>query len=182
MKLYRAHASNYDDRALLWSGHVISFAVEGRTAKLRVPSTFSYLLQSIAPQPRYQAPCNHMLYDTRCAVDIPSNQTVTTVTATNLNTVSVATLTFPPADYVGGPMILANGEQRMITGVLVNDVTISYPFASINISDSVTLRKGCDHSFTTCRDKFSNGSNFGGCPLVPPKNPFTASRLGGGSS
>jgi len=175
LNLYRAHASDLDDRVLLWTGPVTGFSVQGRTAKMRVPSLFSFILNGVVPAPRYQAPCNHVLYDTRCGVTAASHQHATTVTGIASNVVTLATQTITDADLIGGEMVFsANSERRMITSVTGLDVTVAYPFATLVVGSSVTIRKGCDHSFATCKSKFSNGINFGGMPLVPPRNPFTS--------
>jgi len=176
LNLYRAHRTDPSDRILMWKGKVLSFSVEGRICKMRVPALFAYLLNGVAPSPRYQAPCNHVLYDARCTVNPASHQTVTTVTGLLNNVISVASLgSLTIAEMVGGDMSWATGgENRMITTGTGLDLTVTYPFANLSIGDSITLRRGCDHSFATCKSKFSNGPNFGGCPLVPDKNPFTS--------
>ena len=37
----------------------------------------------------------------------------------------------------------------------------------LGVGDTVRLTPGCDKSFATCRDKFSNGVNFQGFPHMP---------------
>lgn len=47
---------------------------------------------------------------------------------------------------------------------------------SINdLTTGATLRfyAGCNHSVVTCKDKFNNVNNYGGCPFVPTRNPFS---------
>jgi len=173
--LSRAHETDLNDTVVLWNGRVTGFSVEGRIAKLKVPALMSYALNGNAPTPRYQAPCNHILYDSRCRVDPATNQHVTTVTQITGNIITVASYPWAPGDAVAGQFISPAGEQRMIISTVGNDITVTYPFASINIGDSVTLRKGCDHAFDgDCKNKFSNGARFGGFPIVPARNPFTS--------
>lgn len=175
LELSRAHATDPNDTALMWKGKVLSFSVEGRVAKLRVPSLFAFILNGVAPTPKYQAPCNHRLYDSRCQVDPASYQHVTTILSIAGNIVEVNSFPFSLGACNGGEMIFpGGGERRMIIGNTGTSVTLTYPFASLEVGDTVTLRQGCDHSFTTCKAKFSNGINFGGCPLVPDRNPFTS--------
>ena len=175
LTLYRCHRTDPDDRVLMWTGKVMTFSVESRICKLRVPAQFSYVLNGIAPSPRYQAPCNHKLFDDRCQVDPTSYQHVTTINAIDGNIITVATYPWAEADAVAGEVIYSTGgERRMITSVTGLDIELAYPFATLSVGDSVTLRQGCDHSFTTCKSKFSNGVNFGGCPWVPSRNPFTS--------
>lgn len=176
VNIYRAHRNDPNDTLLLWKGRVLSFSVTGRICKLRVPAIFSYLLQGVAPAPRYQAPCNHMLYDARCGVNPAGFQHVATVGAIVDNIVTLDGLgVLSAGELPGGEMIWATGgENRMMISASGLDVTVAYPFANLAVGQNVTIRRGCDHSFTECKAVFSNGANFGGCPLVPGRNPFTS--------
>ena len=176
LSVYRCHANDHNDTILMWKGRVLSFSVEGRFCKFRVPAVFAYLLNGIAPTPRYQAPCNHILYDSRCGVNPAAYQQVATVNGITGNVISLSTVGgFTESEVLGGDMTWSTGgERRMITGLAGTDVTVSYAFAGLTVGQSVTIRQGCDHSFSVCKSKFSNGVNFGGCPLVPDKNPFTS--------
>lgn len=174
-ELIRCHETDYNDTITMWAGRVTAFTVEGRLAKLKVPAIMSYALNGNAPTPRYQAPCNHVLYDQRCGVDPALHQHVTTITQVTGNIIRVASYPWLPTDAVAGQMITTPGEQRMIISVVANDITLTYPFANVSVGDSVTLRKGCDHAFEgDCKTKFSNGARFGGFPIVPTRNPFTS--------
>jgi uncharacterized phage protein (TIGR02218 family) len=173
--MYRVHLSDLTSPVTMWKGKVTTFTVEGRKAKFRVPSLFSYMLSGVAPQPRFQAPCNHILYDPRCQVNPATNQHATTVTAIAGNIIMVAGHPFANNECNAGELIFSGGGQsRMITGSVGNDFTVTYPFSGLTVGAAVTLRRGCDRSFAMCKAKFSNGINFGGVPLVPDRNPFTS--------
>lgn len=175
LEIRRAHASALNDSALMWQGKILSFAVEGRTCKLRGPSLFSYLISGATTAPKYQSPCNHVLYSTECGADAAANQHVTTVTSVGVNTLSLASNPFADGECNAGEIVWAGGqERRMVISNVLNDFTITFPFSGIGIGDSVVLRRGCDHSYETCKAKFANGINFGGCPNVPTENPFTS--------
>lgn len=172
-EIIRVHETDTSDQITLWKGRVTSFTVEGSLAKIRVPSIFGYILQGSTPSPRYQAPCNHILYDTRCGVNEAAFREVQTVTSFLGNVIGVSGITQNPADLAAGMLRLDNGEARMITSVVGTSITVTYPFSNASIGQSVDIIQGCDHSFATCKAKFNNGARYGGCPLVPPKNPFT---------
>lgn len=173
--MYRVHLSDLASPVTMWKGKVTTFSVEGRKAKFRIPSLFAYALSGVAPQPRFQAPCNHILYDERCQVNPSLNQHTTTVTGISDRIITVASHPFANNECNAGELIFgAGGQSRMIVSSVGNDFTVTYPFARLTVGASVTLRRGCDHSFATCKTKFSNGINFGGCPLVPDRNPFTS--------
>jgi uncharacterized phage protein (TIGR02218 family) len=132
-------------------------------------------LQGNVPAPRFQAPCNHILYSSRCGVSPASHQETATVTAISGNVITVDALSFADNDCAAG-VIIASGEQRMVVSNAGTSVTFTYPFANLQIGDEVIIRRGCDHAFDgDCKNKFNNGDNFGGFPLVPGKNPFTSS-------
>jgi hypothetical protein len=175
LELIRCHETNPNDTVILWKGRVTGFTVEGRIAKLKVPAIMSYALNGNAPTPRYQAPCNHILYDARCGVNSALHQHVATITQITGNIITINNYPWSPTAAVAGQMITPAGEQRMIISVTGNDITVTYPFAKVQIGQSVTIRKGCDHSFEgDCKTKFNNGARFGGFPIVPARNPFTS--------
>jgi len=175
LEIIRAHANDLNDTVTLWKGRVTSFTVEGRIAKVRVPAIFGYILTGTTPSPRYQAPCNHILYDSRCGVLEASFKETTTITSFLNNIITVAAITQVPADLSAGMLrITTTGEARMITSIIGLDITVTYPFSSIDTGLTVDLVQGCDHSFATCKSKFTNGPQYGGCPLVPARNPFTS--------
>lgn len=176
LEVYRVHrgTSFSTDWTLLWKGTVSAFNVDGRIAKVRVPSIFSRALQGDLPNAYYQAPCNHVLYDGRCKVSRAAHETDTTVT-------SVGNLSFSVASDGGVDGVLAageavnirTGERRLILNNVAGTVTINYPFVDLRAGDPIELVKGCDHSFTACKVKFNNAVNFGGHPFIPTDNPFT---------
>lgn len=174
MELRRAHFSDLTDAVLMWKGRVTSFAIEGRLAKLKIPSLFSYVLQGNTPTPRFQAPCNHVLYDARCGVDPASYQHTTTVTSVVGNVLTLASSPFASDACRGGRIIAPSGEQRMVIGNVGTSFTVTYPFSRLDVGTSLTVQPGCDHTIGTCRTKFSNKDRFGGFAGIPGVNPFTS--------
>lgn len=173
-EIFRVHATDLNDTVLLWKGRVTSFTVEGQLAKIRVPAIFGYIMAGSAPTPRYQGPCNHLLYDARCGVSEALNKHSTTVTGFANNIVSVSSNPYGPPDILAGMIrLISSGESRMITNVTATDITVSYPFSKLEIGNPVEILRGCAHDFDTCKVKFANGPRFGGTPLVPGRNPFT---------
>lgn len=174
MELRRTHLSELASAALLWKGRVTAFSIEGRIAKLKVPSVFSYILQGNTPVPRFQAPCNHVLYDVRCGVDPAAFQHTTDVVSVVGTNLDLVTSPFGSDECRGGVVIAPSGEQRMVTGNVGTAFTITYPFSRLLPGTSVTVLPGCDHTIATCRLKFNNKDRFGGFSGVPDRNPFTS--------
>lgn len=175
LELYRVHrgTSYATDWVLLWKGRVTSFNVDGRVAKLRIPSIFSSALQGNVPNAFYQNPCNHVLYDGRCGLSRSLFTQLTTVIVAGQTAFEVADDGFPD-DYLqaGEAVITRSGERRMILSNVVNVIQITYPFVDLRLGDEVELVAGCDHSWTTCKTKFNNGARYGGHPHLPADNPF----------
>ena len=179
LQIFRVHPNDLDDTYLLWDGEGVSWSVQAtprsRVAKLRVPSLFSFLFDGPVPRPKYQSPCNHILGDARCGVDLTSaaNSHDTTITAISGNTITLASNPFPDGEVNAGQMI-APSERRMVIANTGLTFTIASPFSpAVSVSDAVTIRRGCDHALNgDCVNRFDNAINFGGFPLVPDRNPF----------
>jgi uncharacterized phage protein (TIGR02218 family) len=173
MILYKCHSDNYNDTIIQFQGKVVSFSISGREAAILVPSLFNYYLNGNVPAPRYQGQCNHVLYDDFCKIDDSSYSHTTTISAISGNYITLASNPFSDGLCTAGELILNGRDQRrMIIGNSGTVFRLSYPLMSPEIGDSVTIRQGCDHTFTTCKNKFSNGRNYGGFPYVPDRNPF----------
>lgn len=176
LEVYRVHRGTDfgTDWTLLWKGTVSAFNVDGRIAKVRVPSIFSRALQGDLPNAYFQAPCNHVLYDSRCKASRGANRVETTVSAAGSLSFTVANDGGVDGALAAGEAVnLRNGERRLILGNSAGIVTIGYPFFDLRAGDPIELVRGCDHSFSTCKAKFNNSINFGGHPFIPTDNPFT---------
>ena len=172
MTMERAHPDDLNDTLLQWQGQVMSWSVDGTVAKLQIPSLFAYIFNGPLPPVKYQAPCNHVLYGTFCQVDDTAFKQEVTVTAIDHNIITLSANTFEDGWCNGDMIFESGGERRMIINNIGLVFTLSTQFAGLEIGDTVTIRAGCNHQFTQCKDKFNNGINFGGCPLVPDLNPY----------
>lgn len=178
LEFFRAHRNDVNDTLQLWKGQVIAWTIEGRKAKLQVPNILSYALDQPVPPPKYQGPCNHVLGDALCGVDLTAaeNEEITTISAIDGTSVTVAASSFATDECAGGEMIVGD-ERRMIVNNDGTSFTIATAFAGVSVSDSVTIHRGCDHTLNGsagCINRFDNGDRFGGFPLVPDRNPFSS--------
>ena len=175
MELRRAHPDDLNDTLLQWQGQVLSWNVQNGIAKLKVPSLLSYALNGPLPAVKYQAPCNAVLYDTRCQV-VEATYSSVGISVISVTDEIVVLASSPFADgacNAGEMEFVSGGERRMIVSNTGTSFTLSSPFANLVASDVVTIYQGCDHALAgDCINKFSNGRNFVGFPLVPLKNPF----------
>lgn len=173
-EFYRCHLNDVNDTILMWSGSVLSWSIEGRNARLKIPNLLSYALEKPVPPVYYQGPCNHVLGDARCGIDmeLAANKQSTTITTINGTSVTVGASTFAVNECAAGEMVVGQ-ERRMIISNNGTAFTIASPFAVAAATDAVDLYRGCNHAFNGhCINRFNNAVNFGGFPLVPDRNPF----------
>lgn len=174
--IFRYHDSDPPESAIaLWLGPVTAITIAGDTATIRTSSAFGAILSGNLPSVYFQAPCNWTLFDAQCKVNRDLWSFTATVTSVNANTVSLSAWDpgFESTSFLGGEMVCPRtGERRMIALRSGLSVTLSFPFADIEIGDTIRLSAGCNHSFSDCRDKFNNAVEYGGDRFVPWINIF----------
>lgn len=169
--LERYHRGYASDRVRLWVGDVTAFEIKERQCTFKIPSIFSFILNSTVPTINYQGPCNHFLFDQFCKV--PEAAHIDTATVQNIDGRSVFLSGSRFEDgYCKSGVMKAGPESRMIMSHSGTNFTVSFPFGNLKVGDTVQISAGCDHAFSTCKSKFVNGINFGGFPTVPELNPF----------
>jgi uncharacterized phage protein (TIGR02218 family) len=181
VEIWRGERDHMNSAILLWKGKPLSFAIEGLEAKLSVPSPLSYILNDVCPPKKYQGPCNHILYDQYCGVSEAGNTHTSEITALSGKFITLDSNPFVDQACRGGELVwTAGGQRRMISSHTGNVFKVATSFSGLSIGQTVTIKRGCNHSFAQCKDKFNNLINFGGFPIVPEKNPFKNS-LGAGT-
>lgn len=170
---YHEGSDPVTDWVTIWKGIVTNFSVTGRVCRIRVPSIFSVVLRGELPNVYYQNPCNHVLYDTRCALTAASFKTTSTITDIDGNVVTVAADGVADGYLTGGEIVdTTQNERRLIISNISDVITLNFPFYGAEVGDTVEMYAGCDHSYETCGTKFSNQENYGGFPFIPGTNPF----------
>jgi len=115
--------------------------------------------------------CGHFLYDGGCKVNPNSFKVSTVLTSVDGRTVNVATVApvdtggnvFPLGMLVHGP----SGESMTIIRQSGTTLTLQLPIPGMNVFDSVTIYRGCDHTIDVCDSDFGNVLNFFGFPELP---------------
>lgn len=124
----------------------------------------------------YSATCRAVLGDAMCGVDMgPHTFSGAVVTGGSRLTFTASVVSVPEGDptyFVHGIVTFTSGandglsmEVRSFDGTTCA-LLLSLPF-DIADGDTFTITAGCDHSRTTCRDRFNNIRNFQGEPDVP---------------
>lgn len=176
LTIYRFHKGDDPtlNNVIYWTGVVASFVWKGHLTEIHCPSIFAFILASNVPNKYYQGSCNNTLYDFNCKLNRSSFLFTTTILALSGTTVVLTdTPTFPNGFLVTGDCFSTTAsEHRMIMTNEGPSITINYPYSEVKVGDTVELTVGCDHSATTCKNKFNNKVNFAGFDLVPNYNPF----------
>jgi uncharacterized phage protein (TIGR02218 family) len=172
---YAYHRADTADVRVIYKGVVRSVAFTKDIAKSILSVVpISEAFNKEIPDRTYQAACNNVLFDAKCKVTISSYQFTGTVSVVSGNQITVPGLTaskganWSKAGYVA----FGSADYRMILTQPSDVLTLTLPFYSDVLSETIDVFAGCARDIGTCNTKFSNKDNFGGCPYVPTKNIF----------
>lgn len=174
LTLYRYHRSDVDEEAaVIWMGRVLNVEWSGSQARMN-HEPISLSLSRTGLRRLYQRSCPHVLYGTACGIDKADHAHACEVTAIDGVNLTVDSLESKP--YAGGfvefEVTGGNLERRFIRRVSGLTLILSQPFQDLEVSDTVTVYPGCDHTMATCNTTYANLANYGGQPFIPSKNPF----------
>jgi uncharacterized phage protein (TIGR02218 family) len=180
----RVQLEDLTDVAVIYSGRILNVAWPADAAKLTCQSLFTRLKQ---PGLRrcYGKLCPHLLYKTgegECnAVEANFKETVVIGGADGI-TVQCGDFAAKPDGYFAGGKLTVEMtpgvfEKRGIRTHVGDTITMTHMIPGLEGLMTVDVLPGCDHTRTTCRDKFNNEPNYGGTPFIPQKNPFGQSSV-----
>lgn len=152
----------------------VSFVDGGEVAVLSIVTAQAAFSKAV-PRDVYSSVCNHILFDSRCALSEAAWRVTAEVLAIVGNVLTIDGLDGEADGYYQAGFIELTGSApdfRVILDHTGEDVTVALPFGTSPLGELVRVYAGCDHSPDTCQSKFDNVINFGGFPFVPTKNPF----------
>ncbi|WP_341989974.1 DUF2163 domain-containing protein [Azorhizobium sp. AG788] len=169
--------SNPVSHALLRRGTIGEVRREGQAFTAEVRALSDALNQTNGRV--FGALCDADLGDGRCGVNLGLSQfradgSVVAVDASGR--MQVAGLWHPDGWFTRGRCRFTTGANTgFITEVKVHDLDAGIaalqlwqrPPAPVLPGDAFDITAGCDKTFATCRDRFSNALNFRGCPHMP---------------
>jgi uncharacterized phage protein (TIGR02218 family) len=178
LTVYRTH---YDDAesVVYWKGLVVDTQINGDVMTFECESIFSRL-RRMGAAPTFTKTCRHVLFGIGCRLQAASFAETVTVTGVAGNgAILTVTEAAGHADMVGGTFAAPDGTIRMVIAHSGTTVTLMRRIRSL-VADlagspggfAATYYPGCNKSFETCRDTYSNEANFGGFPLMPDLNPM----------
>lgn len=184
VELWRVNWQDTDQRALMRLGSTgeirrgkVAFTTEVR----------SLAFQLSQPVGRtYQYSCDATVGDARCGVDLNADAYLGAATVTAIESgrriITTDLATFAQGWFSQGILTWTGGANAgrramiRVHEVRPLDVAITLmemPVRAAAVGDTFEVRAGCDQQFRTCRDKFSNGLQFRGCPDIPGPDTMT---------
>ncbi|MBL1438328.1 MAG: phage BR0599 family protein [Rhodobacteraceae bacterium] len=117
-----------------------------------------------------QGPCRHVVYYGGCGLDLDAWKASAVATALTGVTLTVPDAASQADGHYAGGMIEVSGAREMIERHEGSELVLAAPvigLAEAIAADgfaNVSIARGCDRRFVTCRDAFSNEDNHGGFP------------------
>lgn len=174
MKVFRNQTPK--EAMVIFIGTVANVRIQGRTANLACDGLEKYL-GHLVPRLRYQRLCPYGIYDAGCGVDKSGFKLTATVDSVSSDGLTITSSSFSSKSdgWWALGWLEFNGYRRMVTGHVLNDVTLRHYIPGLAASDSVDIYAGCNKMMTHCRDKFSNLNGtldtFFGFSYMPFDNP-----------
>lgn len=122
--------------------------------------------------PRSSPTCRADFCGAQCGLSAPAYTSVKTVTSVSLDSNSIEVADLQSDDFADGQVRFLSGPQTGIAfGIVSVDqaaLILDRPLASDTTAGiRAEILEGCDHSHTTCSNRFDNIVNFRGEPHLP---------------
>ncbi len=167
-----ADAASPIGSVIFFKGRIGTIDSIGRTTAQITVNSDLVLLDLQMPRNVYSPACQHVLYDSGCTLVKSAFGTAGTVGAGSTNSTinwSGASTNFNQGTITFSSGINAGVTANVKTAVAGVSVSLSYPLLNPpGTGDAFSVYFGCDHTQSTCTNKFNNLANFRGFPYVPP--------------
>jgi uncharacterized phage protein (TIGR02218 family) len=161
------------DVVIYWRGNVTNIRINGNTGTLVAPNEITRFMSGEIPSVLYQTPCNNILGDGRCGVDIEGLKHTTFMYRYTKLTVTTQSDGGRADQFYRTGKLVTPYEQRSIVSHVGNTMTLAYPLTKQRYGMQVILYPGCNLKYDgDCLNKFNNQVNFGGFKFIPNVNPF----------
>lgn len=163
-----------------WSGRLMNVEFAEVTAKINAEPILTTMLRPVLRR-FYQLGCPHALYSADCGAVRATFQVLGSLTGqSGTQLTSNAFSAYPNGWFAGGYIDWLEGtesQRRFILSHTGANIVVNVPFIDMPNNANIQAYPGCDHTFLTCKNKFSNNINYGGQPYYPVKNPFGSSQI-----
>ena len=160
------------DSLTLFDGRIDGAKFTPQAVELPVRSWLDALNYPM-PRRRFSKLCNYKLYDGRCTIDKAANTVTGTATSGDSRHLGDTANLNQAADYWNyGTLEITTGlnifMQRQVVDFAGSSVLIDFPFPNpVSSGDAYKVVRGCEKTFSACKDKFTNQVNFGGYQHIP---------------
>lgn len=169
---------------------LVECPIEGSTGILRCHHLTEIVSGSEGLSETYGPTCPYMFGHFPCPVPLASatdNDLVVEAIDTEDFTVTLSGSTRIAGKYKAGVLIAPNDDKRFILDdtVVGSDHVLTilqnFPSSTLRVGDVVSVIRGCDRLYQTCRDEWGeftgDGAAFGGNSLQANKNPHVTGRV-----
>ena len=175
LTIFRTHRAD-GEFITFWKGRVAGHDFQGSRLVLNCESILTSLRRA-GLRRHYTPNCPHTHYDSGCRVVKTLFQSTGTLDSVNGVTLTGSIFSAQADGFFTGGELEFGDEKRLIRTHVMDTITISRPITGLVAGNEVDAFAGCDHTLTTCINKFNNLVNFGGFPLIPRKNPFSGDAI-----
>lgn len=157
-----------------YAGTVGDIEPAGRLSVLLKIGNGGQYLTGQMPRNTFQPACSHTLYDPGCTLS-QAAFTLSGTVITSINNGNFNTSLGQAAGYFDqGVIKWTSGNNQGFSGTVRQygpfngnvQVVLAFPFP-VSVGDTFTIFPGCDHTQSTCKNKFNNIPHFKGYPYVP---------------
>lgn len=174
----------------VWTGVLVETPIDGSTGILRCQHIVEVVSGSEGLSETFGPTCHYMFGHFPCPVPLASatdNGLVVEEIDTENFTVKLSGSIRIAGKYKAGVFFATNDDKRFILGdtVVSSDhvlvLTQNFPSTTVRVGDVVSVLRGCDRLYQTCRDEFGeftgDGAAFGGNNLQANKNPHEVGKI-----
>ena len=160
---------------VILSGVILESSTEAqkRISKLKCQS-IKTIVSGHLPTRRFSPSCPWILYGADCGLSKSDFVYEVSRDDCTINDTSIITdLSSYAAGYFSFGFIECGHETILIVNHSGDELTLLNSFFDDYEEETFRIYPGCDLTKSTCENKFSNLSNFGGFPFIPIRNPVT---------
>lgn len=165
IKVFLDHLTDPTDHVVIFDGIMDEPVITETAMKVTVVSKLDILGLGV-PRRRYQRLCNWKFGSAECGANVGEVAGTVSAISSDKTTLTLSGRTEAQDYYKDGVLTIGSERQRVLTS---NGATfvVDYPFINAQVGNAYTLRRGCDKTFETCRDRFGNQARYGGYLSIP---------------